>query len=922
MPRHACRRDRPRDQGGSAQTWTYAYGTWGDDDALQVTVMRPDAETVVYKYNANGTLASVDAPDVGEEAMITEFEYDGLGRLLVLRDPADNETLWSYDAAGRVLTETIMKTPTGPSNVTQYGYNPDGQIALITDAMGQTFEYGYDDDNRLDEIVMTDTAEVETTKTILYSFDTSGKTELWTVSVGSDAVVMQYNEHGLLDYIDGVLAGNADRVQYGYDADYRLTELGYYIYDTGNYVLWTTEYDYDEFGRLETIEDRLGLTSTYAYNNDFSLKSLTLPNGTVTEYTYDDLRRLVSIATTGLSANDIIVRYTYHYNNLGLRDSVTMHDGRTTEWAYDDVGRLIEEHFKSGGPSPETLLRYVYTYDAAGNRSSKKTDYDDNDSSFAATATYTNNGYNQLTAVSGTPGHGTKVNVTGTIPTAWTLADGDITVTPNSTPGNAVEAEVRGGFFIARNVALQNGDNTLVASTSEDTLAGNSLSSDTVEDVALDTSIDEDYTCDANGNLIVKSEENGAVLWTYSYDVQGWLVKVEGPDSFVEEYTYDPIGRKISIETTESTGTTERCFVYDGGSIILETEKVGTSPNEHYELANEHVRGASLGGGIGGLLYTRAADGSLGYFHYDGQGNVVSVTDESRTEVAYYEYDAWGNVLTRCGSLANEFAFSTKQASLGSGLIDFGYRWYDPQTGRWTQRDPAGYVDGGNLYAFGLDSPPNSFDSWGGVIEVYTEEPGGGWKLAGKVQTEEGIDAFAQQAAASKQAGHPAPFGYTQLQQIALTVCGKELLSGLAASDKVVKIYVYTSRKAVNRTDPDDVAAGVVKDQELVDNNGQTVKATGEGTGCEIHYEANTTRKADGFSAYADEVLVHELQRAWDFVTGTYDITVVDSRKNAVLRQADCSAVEKMNEYIREKEGASTSRQRGKYGGFELPKDE
>ena len=71
---------------------------------------------------------------------------------------------------------------------------------------------------------------------------------------------------------------------------------------------------------------------------------------------------------------------------------------------------------------------------AAGNRTSKKTDYDADNGSFAATATYTNNGYNQLTAVSGTPGRGTKVNVTGTIPTAWTLADGDVTVTPNSTP--------------------------------------------------------------------------------------------------------------------------------------------------------------------------------------------------------------------------------------------------------------------------------------------------------------------------------------------------------------------------------------------------------------------------------------------------------------------------------------------------------
>ena len=421
---------------------------------------------------------------------------------------------------------------------------------------------------------------------------------------------------------------------------------------------------------------------------------------------------LLSIATTGLSANDIIVKFTYHYNDLGLRDKVTAQhgceaDGRTTEWSYDDVGRLIEEHFKSAGPSPETLLRYIYTYDAAGNRTAKKTDYDDDNGSFAATATYTNNGYNQLTAVSGTPGRGSRVNVTGTIPTAWTLAAGDVTVTPNSTPANAVNAEVRGRFFIARNVPLNNSTtNSIVASTDAETLADHSPSSDTVQNVKLDTSLDEDYVYDANGNLIVKKEENETILWSYSYSVDGWLTKVEGPDGFVEEYEYDPIGRKYKTVTTEGGQTTTRYFVYSGGNILLELDSAK-------ELEKEFIRGMSLGGGIGGLLYVRDDAADLGYFNYDGQGNVVSVTDEAREEVAYYEYDAWGNILTSCGSLANEFAFSTKQASLGTGLIDFGYRHYDPTTARWTQRDPVGILGGTNLYRYAAGDPLNLADLWG-----------------------------------------------------------------------------------------------------------------------------------------------------------------------------------------------------------------
>lgn len=113
------------------------------------------------------------------------------------------------------------------------------------------------------------------------------------------------------------------------------------------------------------------------------------------------------------------------------------------------------------------------------------------------------------------------------------------------------------------------------------------------------------------------------------------------------------------------------------------------------------------------MLYTRDANGSLAYFHYDGQGKVVSVTEEARKEIAYYEYDAWGNILTECGSFSNEFAFSTKQASAGTGFIDFGYRWYDPTVGRWTQRDPIGLAGGVNLYDYAIGNPTNRIDLYG-----------------------------------------------------------------------------------------------------------------------------------------------------------------------------------------------------------------
>ena len=169
-------------------------------------------------------------------------------------------------------------------------------------------------------------------------------------------------------------------------------------------------------------------------------------------------------------------------------------------------------------------------------------------------------------------------------------------------PGNAIEAEVRGRFFIARNVTLQDGTNSLQAETDSETLAGNSPSSDTASSITLDTAIGESYTYNANGDLIQKTEDvNGTtVQWDYTYSVDGWLIKVEktvgAETELVEEYAYDPIGRKCRVTVTDGD-TSTRYFVYNGGSILLEIEE----GSGRHLLEKEHVRGQSLGGGIGVL---------------------------------------------------------------------------------------------------------------------------------------------------------------------------------------------------------------------------------------------------------------------------------------------------------------------------------
>jgi len=118
---------------------------------------------------------------------------------------------------------------------------------------------------------------------------------------------------------------------------------------------------------------------------------------------------------------------------------------------------------------------------------------------------------------------------------------------------------------------------------------------------------------------------------------------------------------------------------------------------------------------------------------YDGNGNVseyltVSANpDLNGTTDAHLEYDPFGNTLPSSTRGAEPFAhrFSTKLQDSVSGLYYYGYRWYDPITGRWLSRDPICEQKNGrkrprvrsreerNLYAFLSGDPVDGIDPQG-----------------------------------------------------------------------------------------------------------------------------------------------------------------------------------------------------------------
>ena len=149
---------------------------------------------------------------------------------------------------------------------------------------------------------------------------------------------------------------------------------------------------------------------------------------------------------------------------------------------------------------------------------------------------------------------------------------------------------------------------------------------------------------------------------------------------------------------------------------------------------NNSFQGA---GGVGGLLASTRFNANsqlstIHFYHYDGNGNVTELTDASGATVASYRYTAFGKLRSSSGSAAeeNEYRFSTKPYDEISQCYYYGYRFYNPEMGRWLNRDPIGEDGGLNLYAMIGNDSVNQWDvlgmcwSWARALSHYVSRGG------------------------------------------------------------------------------------------------------------------------------------------------------------------------------------------------------
>jgi len=185
------------------------------------------------------------------------------------------------------------------------------------------------------------------------------------------------------------------------------------------------------------------------------------------------------------------------------------------------------------------------------------------------------------------------------------------------------------------------------------------------------------------------------------------------------EFAYDWMGRRIEKKVSDEISSAmtlvdKRRFAYDRWNMIAEFTVDGSGnlvPDRHYTWGTDISGRGQRAGGVGGLLSVSNGGTPL-IACYDGNGNIVAWMNASGTAVAKQEYDPFGNQIIHEG-VEMPVGFSTKYKDKETGLLYYGYRYFDPKAGRWLSKDPIGENGGDNLYGFASNDGLSVWDYLG-----------------------------------------------------------------------------------------------------------------------------------------------------------------------------------------------------------------
>lgn len=704
-------------------------------------------------FNFDQLESVLEPSDGASDPTVWRYQLDNLDRLRNLTDPRGFATSFHYEKGllrsvnlpanqracetptpeGYFRSDPSLGNATSPTRATAFEYDAASRLERVVSFLQESaptqmrVRYGYDGFGRLARMFrLKDGDEVKKAE---YRYDLLGRPSAvlhpspsesnqgnWHPSTGKRSLI----QHDA--FCNGFDSQSARGVKTRVDYD-NLCRPSQLTNGSG-----TTQYVHDELGRLiKTIQpggpqasrygsavfarnkygeaDTAPEVKTFSYDALDRLVEMTFPDGNTIQYDYYPEGQLKSVVDVHLKKTE------YAYYDDGRLRTVT-HDGKHVfEYQYDGRGRLqtivypkstrIRASFawnaahllkeisyqQSDGATSWNLHRMSYEYDASGNRNRfVDTPLNINE---AITWDYWYDGFSRL---------------------EWVYKDGK----PFSRYAFD-ESDNRVAFKRVDQVTeyqLDPGRDELLYTISQGTR-------------------EQDFFHDLDGNMTGRYHRVTQERHTYTLNGLNRIIKIDvdkaGGVSESWLHSYDASNLRKSKQSTGGDGA-RIDYYYSGLPMLSQRTTSGPDTRSVSYIVGHQV----LGYIVRDELYC---------FVTDALGSIRSILAENGDTVTSYTYDEYGQSL----SIENGVASPGFIGGTGTNFdpitrqVEMLFRNYDPETGRFTSRDPLGVVGGINLYSYAKCNPLSQRDSSGLVTDedlIHQAE----WRAASESEGEISIE--------------------------------------------------------------------------------------------------------------------------------------------------------------------------------------
>ncbi|HUI87278.1 MAG TPA: DUF6531 domain-containing protein [Anaerolineales bacterium] len=708
------------------------------------------------------------------------YSFDSNGKLLTWADAEGNTWTYGYDANNRLQ----QVSADGGTRYLSLGYDTQGRIVSVSDQTQRSVTYGYDASGNLASASNLGGGNWQ------YQYDSANHLTQIIDPLGNTKVQVVYDAQGrAVEQYDG-LSDLVTEVVYNADGTTTVTDM-----HGANRI-----HTYGTLGTLTSDADSLGDTPVKTYDPNFRPATITDANENTTTLTWSlDGADLAHIADASGAQTDIT------YNSLHSPTIITDPLGYQTQYFYEDPNfptlptkveyplsfdggvtyistqyEYYQPNNSEGEPAGKLELltdtggsQTLYTYDSHGQTASVTTQYGTSDSQ---QTTYAYDAAGNLVDQTDSTGIRTHnvYDAAGRLITSTRNYDPDfaqnylnqynlVTTYQYDFLGNRIAETDTAGTITRTYYDADNRPVTVVKN-----LVGQAIEEETPparHSGAADENIRTDTYYDVEGNVIATVDPNGVITRTY-YD----------PDERPATVVVNLVGQDISVGAPPARGSHDQNVrtdtYYDAsGNVIATKDPDGVITRTYYDQDN---RAATVVVNLVGQdIYVSSPPGRGVHdqnvrtdSYYDASGNLIATVDPNGITTRTY-YDALNRPVTVVRNLTSQSIWVSTPPGRGAEA-DANIRtdtYYDQAGNAIATVDPMGIVT--RTYYDAANRPVATVQDLAGQDIYATTPPGRG--VNDNIRNDISYDQYGRKSTATDALGAINKYGYDTLGQVIST---------------------------------------------------------------------------------------------------------------------------------------------------------